>query len=209
MIVKCIVNIESIDEVTGETTTDSIDIVDAVIAALQKKKDEKGKKNKSKLLEDPVPKLILNDGKFILTTTAIEMLGVEPGKSKLDVQYQRINGTEYPVIAEADVFGGGGNKLALKGTVKLTGVKYDELSEYGDEFILVKHPNADRIFVLTTDGEEIKPNPVLTKIKQEEKPVNKTSIGLEQPEKETTTDFSELASLLSDDEPFTSDDFNL
>lgn len=212
---SAILKLELVDETTGEVTTKEINALE-VLAATIATKPKRSSSSKVKLMEDPTPRLILEDSKYILTSGALEMLNVEPGgEDKLDIQYQKIGKLEYPLIGKPEAYGNekGGNRITKSGTVRFSGNKHEQLIEFGTQFILVKHPNTDNLFILTQDGKVPEGSPVLESIKSDKKAyksVTKTTPDkvVEQPEPEDE-DIDNLGSLLEDDKDFDSSDFTL
>lgn len=95
------------------------------------------------------PKLILEENKFKLNSAAIELMQLK-SDDKIDIKYEDGN---VPVIGTDEAFSTkGGNKLTKSNTVAYRGNKNSELSKYGKEFIIVKHPVKLGLFVLTSDA---------------------------------------------------------
>ena len=122
--------------------------------------------SKSKIQENPNPILTLEDNKYVLTTGAVELLGVEAG-DKIDIKFQKVGKQTIPVIGADEVFGTkGGNKLTKTNTVSCRGKANDELRAFGEEFTLEAHPNKEGLFILrgentpaVTPAVEKKPEP--------------------------------------------------
>ena len=147
-VLKVTVTTEWVDEETGEITKDVREFSDDSV-----KKPRSSSKATAKIEENPDPILTLESNKYSLTTGAVQLLGIEAG-DKLDIKFQKIDKTIIPVIGSNDVFGTkGGNKLTKSNTVSYRGKYNEELSEYGSEFQLVKHPTADGLFVLKSTCE--------------------------------------------------------
>ena len=209
MLTKCILSVEVADEATGEIKSQEFDVLDLVaekLATKSVKKSSGSSSSRSKLIEDDTPKLILEDTKYSLTTGALNALGVEPGSDdRLCIERQKIGTEEYPIISTPSGFGmadSKGNKITKSGTVRFSGSKHDELAEFGDTFILVSHPNSDKIFILTQDGKVPEGNASLESLKKSsrgkkkvEKEVKEKEV--EQPEPE---DISDLEDLLADED---------
>lgn len=208
MINKLTLTVETVDEVTGEITSEVYDIYDLIADKL--KRATAAKKSKAQIITDDTPKLILSDTKYSLSTGAMQLIGVEPGgEDKVDIQYQKIGKLEYPIIGLADAFGSkGGNKVTKSGTVRYSGVKHNQLAEFGTEFILVRHPNSSTLFILTQDGIVPEGNATIESF-QHSKEVKsvKPKKEVPQPEPEDTTDLEDL--LNSSTEELTTDDFSL
>lgn len=149
MVTKAIISIEFTDEKTGEISVQSFDITELAAKSIKK---TKVKAPKSTLFEDSTPKLVLENTKYTLSTGAMKMLNVKQG-DKLSINYQKIGKTEFPVIGLSTAFGEGtGSTLSKNGTVRFSGNKQEMLETFGNEFILVNHPNSGNIFILTKDG---------------------------------------------------------
>lgn len=209
MLTKCILSVEVADEATGEIKNQEFDVLDLVaekLATKSVKKSSGSSSSRSKLIEDDTPKLILEDSKYSLTTGALKVLGVEPGSDdRLCIERQKIGTEEYPIISTPSGFGmaeSKGNKITKSGTVRFSGSKHDELAEFGDTFILVPHPNSDKIFILTLDGKVPEGNASLESLKKSSKSKKKVEKEVkekevEQPEPE---DVSDLEDLLADED---------
>lgn len=206
MLTKCILTVEVADEATGEIKNQEFDVLDIISEKLATRPVKKSSSSKSKLIEDDTPKLILEDSKYSLTTGALKLLNVEPGsEDRLCIERQKIGTEEYPLISTPLGFGmsiSKGNKITKTGTVRFSGTKHNELAEFGNEFILVPHPNSDKIFILTSDGKVPEGNASLESLKKSstskkkvEKEVKEKEV--EQPEPE---DISDLEDLLADED---------
>lgn len=212
---SAILKLELVDEATGEVTTKEINALE-VLAAAVAAKPKRSSSSKAKLVEDSTPRLILEDSKYVLTSGALEMLGVEPGsEDRLDIRYQKVDNLEYPLIGKPEAYGDvkGGNRITKSGTVRFSGSKHDHLMEFGTEFILAKHPNTENLFILTQDGNAFEGSPVLESVKSDKKAyksVTKTAPDkvVEQPEPEAE-DMNNIDSLLDNDKDFDSSDFTL
>lgn len=100
--------------------------------------------------EDKEPKLILEDNKYRLNNAAIELMGLNTD-SKLNIRYEQGNNGDVPIIGTSTAFGiSSGNKLTKSNTVACRGHNREELIKYGEEFILVPHPNKPGLFILTS-----------------------------------------------------------
>lgn len=214
---SAILKLETVDESTGEVNVQEINVIDLLTKAITAK-PKRSSSSKAKLIEDDTPRLILEDTKYSLTTGALELLGVTPGsEDKLDIQYQKIGKIEYPLIGTPEAYGGkGGNKITKSGTVRFGGNKHDQLIEFGSDFILVKHPNADNLFILTQDGKVPEGNASLESLKKDKKSAKKVKMSDEVPEKvveqpEPEDDVDDLSMLLDeeDNKEFDVNDFTL
>ena len=221
MLQSAILKVELVDEATGEVTNKEINVLDALAAAIEvKPKRSSSSSSRTKLIEDDTPKLILEDNKYSLTTGALQLIGVEPGgEDKLDIQYQKIGKLEYPLIGKPEAYDTkGGNKITKSGTVRFSGNKHDQLSEFGTEFILVKHPNSDSLFILTQDGQVPEGNASLDSLKKKntkksstKEKVEEPDPDIEHPEPEDTPEVDNLNTLLQDEDnkDFDASDFTL
>lgn len=209
MINKLTLTVETVDEVTGEITTEEFDVMDMIADKL--KKVNSAKKSKAQIVTDDTPKLILGETKYSLSTGAMQLIGVEPGgEDKVDIQYQKIGKLEYPLIGLSESFGSkGGNKVTKSGTVRFSGAKNKQLAEFGTEFILVRHPNSSNLFILTQDGIVPEGNATIESFQHSKEVVKPTKPKKEvpQPEPEDTSDLEELLNSATDD--LTTDDFKL
>lgn len=141
---KVTVTNEWLDEETGEIIKETRELKDDSV----KKPRSSSSSSKSKVQENPEPILTLEDNKYVLTTGAVELLGVEAG-DKIDIKFQKIGKQTIPVIGSDDAFGTkGGNKLTKTNTVSCRGKANDELSAFGTEFTLEEHPNKKGLFIL-------------------------------------------------------------
>lgn len=191
---KAILNLEIVDEETGEITSKEVDVAELLATAIAKKPAKRSSSSSSsKIEENDTPILRLDDNKYSLTSGAISALGLEPGESKLVIRYQKIGTTMVPIIGTNDSFGiKAGNKLTLKGTVSYRGKNNEELSEYGSEFILVKHPSADSLYVLTADGNLPEGNYEMKKSSSKKSSSNTPKKEVPQPEPEDVSDLEEM-----------------
>ena len=172
------VTTEWLDEETGEIIKDARELKDDSI------KKPRATSKKSKVDDRPEPILTLEDNKYILSQGAVDALEVEPG-DKLDIKFQKIGNALVPVIGKNSSFGTqGGNKVTQTFTVSCRGKANNELASFGNEFMLEKHPSAEGLFILTTDG-EVPDIPVI-----------------EKPEPEDDTDDKDIAKVSDDDLDF-------
>lgn len=165
-LIKITVKSEWVDEETGEIVTDERVLNDETIKVKKASTSRKKKEEDN----DPTPKLILEDTKYLLNNAAIAALGVEAG-DKLDIKYQKIEGynSKMPIIGPSKVFQTqGGNKLSKSNTVICRGTGNDRLSEFGHNFTLIVHPHNDALFILNGDAvkEHIVPEEI--EIKEED-----------------------------------------
>ena len=109
--------------------------------------------------EDKEPKLILEDNKYRLNNAAVELMGLDTD-SKLNIRYEQGKNGDIPIIGTSSAFGiSSGNKLTKSNTVACRGHNREELAKYGEEFILVPHPNKPGLFMLTS--ESVKPEQLI------------------------------------------------
>ena len=92
--------------------------------------------SKKELTNTGEPELVLLDNKYMLTQSAIELLGVSPG-DQIDIKYEKQGNLLVPVIGSNTNFGTkSGNKL----------------SKYGTKFKLKEHPSKPGIYFLTNEN---------------------------------------------------------
>lgn len=122
------------------------------------KPETKSPKSTSKktVVEDNEPKLYLEDNKFRLNSAALDLMKISSETGvKLDIKYEDNGGRAIPILGTDEVFGTkGGNKLTKTSTVAFRGIKNEELSKYGNEFLLVPHKSKSGLFVLSS-GKEV------------------------------------------------------
>lgn len=146
-IVKQTIVTEFVDEETGEIIKDTREFKDDSIKKPRASSGSSSSKS-SKIEENPNPILRLEENKYVLTTGAVEALGVEPGDT-LDIKFQKFSKKILPIIGASEVWGTkAGNKLTKTNTVSCRGKVNDELSSYGTEFVLEPHPNKGGLFIL-------------------------------------------------------------
>ena len=211
-----IMTVESVDEETGEITVQQFDVSELMAGKLTKKPASKSSSSsKSKIEENDALLLRLDDNKYTLTSGALEALDAEPGETRLVIRFQKVGKITLPVIGTNESFGiKSGNKLTLGGSVSCRGKANEELAEYGTEFILVPHPSADGIFIMTLDGKL--PEGDLT-VSTKKTSTKKTSAkkteeevpAFAQPEPEEEEELDDLDDLLADAEEVSADDFTL
>jgi len=157
-VLKVSVTTEYVDESTGEIFKDVREYADESVKTTSKKAStKKASTNNSKIDDDPEPKLILEENKYILNNAAIEALGVEVGDT-IDIKNQKVGNARVKVIGASEVFGTkAGNKLTKSNSVSYRGKSNQELAVLGDLFTLIPHPNADGLFILSGNKQ---PNPV-------------------------------------------------
>ena len=93
--------------------------------------------------QDPVAKLILEEGKWRLNNAAVEMTGFEP-EMKLSVEFEKKGRTITPVLMETEK----GNRLTKTYTCSCRGSKHDNLAEFGDTFELIPYEGKEGLFKL-------------------------------------------------------------
>lgn len=199
---SAIVKVEMVDKETGEVVEKEFDVAKLVASQLTKKPSRSS--SKAKIEENDTPIIRLEASKYTLTSGAITALDATPGESRLLIRYQKIGDIVVPLIAKNEDFGvKSGNKLAQGGTVSCRGKANDELSEFGSEFILVPHPSAANVFIMTQDGTLPEGNYSTESKKPAKKEEPKKEFA--QPEAE-----DELDTLLSEDTvEISEDDFTL
>ena len=142
---KVTVTNEWLDEETGEIIKETRELKDD---SIKKPRSSSSSSSKSKVDDNPTPILRLEDNKYILTTGATDLLGVEAG-DKIDIKFQKVGKQTIPVIGSDEAFGTkGGNKLTKTNTVSCRGKANDELRAFGTEFELEAHPSKDGLFIL-------------------------------------------------------------
>lgn len=109
--------------------------------------------------DNSAPKLILEENKYRLTSSAVELLQLED-TDKVAIKYESGKNGSVPVIGSNRAFGiSSGNKLTKSNTVACRGSNHDELAKYGTEFTLVPHPSKEGLFILSS-GIEVEVLPV-------------------------------------------------
>jgi hypothetical protein len=192
---KLTVTTEWLDEETGEIIKETRELKDDTI----KKPRSSSSSSKSKIQENPNPILTLEDNKYILTTGAVELLGVEAG-DKIDIKFQKVGKQTIPVIGSDEAFGTkGGNKLTKTNTVSCRGKANEELSAFGTEFTLEEHPNKSGLFILR--GENT-PNVSPEATKKQPEPEDEDEIKLDEDLENEEEDTLEIS-----DDDFNFDEF--
>ena len=99
------------------------------------------------------PKLVLESNKYVLTDSAMALMGVHPD-DKLEIKYESSKELgKVPVIGTVEAFGlKGGNRLSKSNSVSFRGSKNEELTKYGTEFDIIPHPSKDGLFILIGDS---------------------------------------------------------
>lgn len=180
---KVTVTNEWLDEETGEIIKETRELKEDSV-----KKPRATSSSKSKIQENPNPILTLEENKYVLTTGAVELLGVEAG-DKIDIKFQKVGKQTIPVIGSDEVFGTkGGNKLTKTNTVSCRGKANDELSAFGTEFTLEEHPNKKGLFILRGENTP-KVTPEATPEPEEED--EDLSVDLVDDEEEESVEISE------------------
>ena len=113
---------------------------------------DKGTSKPKKVKEDneKEPKLYLEENKCRFNLAAMSFMRLNAG-DKIDIKYDENNGI-VPVIGTDEAFGTkAGNKITQTNTFAFRGNKNEELSKFGNEFVIVAHPNKSGLFVLTSD----------------------------------------------------------
>ena len=179
---KVTVTNEWLDEETGEIIKETRELKEDSV-----KKPRATSSSKSKIQENPNPILTLEENKYVLTTGAVELLGVEAG-DKIDIKFQKVGKQTIPVIGSDEVFGTkGGNKLTKTNTVSCRGKANDELSAFGTEFTLEEHPNKKGLFILRGENTpKVTPEPAPEPEEDED-----LSVDLVDDEEEESVEISE------------------
>lgn len=180
---KVTVTNEWLDEETGEIIKETRELKEDSV-----KKPRATSSSKSKIQENPNPILTLEENKYVLTTGAVELLGVEAG-DKIDIKFQKVGKQTIPVIGSDEVFGTkGGNKLTKTNTVSCRGKANDELSAFGTEFTLEEHPNKKGLFILRGENTpKVTPEPAPEPEEEDED----LSVDLDDNEEEESVEISE------------------
>lgn len=119
------VEIEYVDSETGEVLTEK---------RVLGKETKKAKRSSSKkpVDDDPTPKITLIEGKYQFNNAAIELTGFEPDM-KINISFEKKNRTIVPVLHKDD---NNGNRLTKSYTVSCKGAKRENISAYGEVFVL-------------------------------------------------------------------------
>lgn len=130
---------QTIDTETGEII--KVEIVE---------KSKPVKSSRKKIDEPSEPKLILEDNKYHLTSSAVELMEVQPD-DKIDIKYEQRGNSSVPIIGSDTAWGThSGNRLTKSLTVAMRGAKNEELAKHGSEFTLVPHPQKPGLFILNS-----------------------------------------------------------
>ena len=103
------------------------------------------------------PKLVLESNKYVLTDSAMALMGVHPD-DKLEIKYESSKELgKVPIIGTIEAFGlkGGGNKISKSNSVSFRGSKNEELTKYGTEFDIIPHPSKDGLFILKSKSSPV------------------------------------------------------
>ena len=118
------------------------------------KSDLKHTKNQLSIDDNGEPKLVLEDNKYRLSTSAISLMQLNES-SKLVIKYEEDKSGTIPVIGTNIAFGvSSGNKLSKSNTVACRGSNHDELARYGTDFVLIPHPSKEGLFRLVSTSEK-------------------------------------------------------
>ena len=136
----------NIDENTGEMTYIGKEEITVDTATSAKRVATKA----TKVVENAEPLITLDSNKLILTTGAVETLGVTTD-CRLDIKYKKRDKVSTPVVGTDTAFGTkGGNKLTKTNTVSFRGSANEKLAEFGTTFKL--EPSEDEgIFYMIGD----------------------------------------------------------
>lgn len=99
---------------------------------------------------DPVPKLIVLEGKVQLNNKAVELTGFEP-EMKIAIEFEKKGRQITPILFEDD---NKGNRLTKTYTISCRGSKHDNLIEYGTVFELIPYEGKPNFFKLKGDAPE-------------------------------------------------------
>ena len=136
-----------VDETTGEVTfIGKEEIAVDTAASTTKRTTTKA----TKVVENVEPLITLDSNKLVLTTGAVETLGV-CADCRIDIKYKKKDKVSIPVIGTDAAFGTkGGNKLTKTNTVSFRGSANEKLAEFGTTFKL--EPSEDEgIFFMIGD----------------------------------------------------------
>lgn len=175
-----------VDTETGETKTLSKELVN---------KKTSTKSTSTKINDDdPNPKIILEENKYIINKAAAEMMDIEPG-DRIDIKYRKVDGVDRILIGTNTSFGTkAGNKLTNSYTVSYKGKNNEVLSEYGDEFEVIPLDAPDLVGLFMLKGNKEQPQVQTTKTTTFKLPSNETEVDLSE-----LTDNSDLQELLDGD----------
>ena len=137
----------NVDENTGEVTFIGKEEIAVDTAAPSAKRSTA---KATKVVENAEPLITLDSNKLVLTTGAVETLGV-CADCRIDIKYKKKDKLSIPVIGTDAAFGTkGGNKLTKTNTVSFRGSANEKLSEFGTTFKL--EPSEDEgIFFMIGD----------------------------------------------------------
>ena len=116
-------------ELTIDTTTGNFSVVNTETGEIKSVTFKEVKKPSSKVTkakkgESPEPTLTLEENKYCLNQTAVDLMGVEPD-CKLNIKYEKRGKETVPVIGTDTAFGTKqGNKLTKSLTVACRGRKF-------------------------------------------------------------------------------------
>lgn len=135
-----------VDTETGELFTKEATFGEFVEA----KKASTTSRTKKPKDTDPVPKLIVLDGKVQLNNKAVELTGFEP-EMKIAIEFEKKGRQITPILFEDD---NKGNRLTKTYTISCRGSKHDNLIEYGTVFELIPYEGKPNFFKLKGDAPE-------------------------------------------------------
>ena len=135
-----------VDTETGELFTKEATFGEFVEA----KKASTTSRTKKPKDTDPVPKLIVLEGKVQLNNKAVELTGFEP-EMKIAIEFEKKGRQITPILFEDD---NKGNRLTKTYTISCRGSKHDNLIEYGTVFELIPYEGKPNFFKLKGDAPE-------------------------------------------------------
>lgn len=152
------------------------------------KEDKKSSsKKEEKILENGEATLVLYDNKYKLNEAAKELLNVSAG-DRISINYQIVNGINFPIIGPDTVWGcNSGNKLTKANTVSCRGQANELLSKFGQEFNLIPYIKKEGLFTLVSNTCEIEVDANIT--------LPDDTVSSDLPEKDNTVEDFDLDDL--------------
>ena len=144
-----------VDETTGEVTfIGKEEIAVDTAASTTKRTTTKA----TKVVENVEPLITLDSNKLVLTTGAVETLGV-CADCRIDIKYKKKDKVSIPVIGTDAAFGTkGGNKLTKTNTVSFRGSANEKLAEFGTTFKLEPSEDEGIFFMIGDKVNDPKPD---------------------------------------------------
>lgn len=146
-------------ELTFDTVSKEITVINTDTGETAKAKAPTKKSTKALVDDGKGPTLTLEDSKYVLNKSAVDLLKVAPG-DKLDIKYEKEGHDIRPIIGKNTTFGTqSGNRITKTYTVSCKGKPRIELSKYGDTFEILPHPIKEGLFLLKGNAivnEEVK-----------------------------------------------------